>query len=289
MIGVYILTSRLHQRDTNMPKNDIQMPKHHPRLTQALSLAFTGLSLLLLSTPARADLNRFAYTYGWWTQTKGGRELEFFHTQPKSGREWHNQIELEYGVTERYLVAPYILLDRSGGFSDFPGADGGGESDEEGSGSIFDPIRNGRAYRYKGFKVEQRYRFGDYGIKKLLPAAYLEYARVKGESPELEGKVILQFDPNYKTTISLNLIAEHYLKSGASFEYSYSSGIAYLADKNDRYWYGAEAFGNTTNHEHWAGPTVGTFIGKETRLVGTYAHTLSHGADQFRLVATRQF
>ena len=74
-----------------------------------------------------------------------------------------------------------------------------------------------------------------------------------------------------------------------SAEWAYSAGAAHLADKNDRYWYGAEMFGNWTQKQHWAGPTVGTFIDKETRLVGTYAHTLSHDADQFRLVATRQF
>jgi hypothetical protein len=264
--------------------------KHHQHTKSLVGFALTTLLPLAFVTPAHADLNRFTYSYGWWTQSKGGREVELYHTQPRSGRQWRNQLELEYGVTDRYLVAPYLIFDRSGGFSDFPGAEGGGD-DESGTPVIFDPIRNPRAYRYSGFKIEQRYRFGEYQYKKLLPAAYLEYAQVKGAKPEAEGKLILQYDPNPTATLALNIIHERRLQGMVKPGWGYTFGAAYLADKkNDRYWYGAEALGNWTEKRHWIGPTVGGYVSKNTRLVATYAHATSRNTpDQFRLVATRQF
>lgn len=250
------------------------------------------LASALCSLPARADLNRFAYTYPWSTPSKGEVELEFWHTQPTSSRHWTDQIELEYGVTDRYMIAPYVILNRSGGFRDVPGQGGEEEEEEEeGSGSeIFDPIRNGASYRWGGFKVEQRYRFGDYGFRKLLPTVYLEYAEPRGEKPEIEGKLIFQYDPGAQFTFAFNLIAERSLRGGAETEWGYSLGGVYLADqKRDRYWFGGEAFGNWTEKQHWAGPTFGGYLDDQTRLVATFGKQFQgRGGDEFRLIVTHQ-
>lgn len=56
------------------------------------------------------------------------------------------------------------------------------------------------------------------------------------------------------------------------------------------FWVGAEAFGNWTGNQHWAGPSMGGFIGDKTRLVGTYGKHIhgSNNDDQFQLLLTRE-
>ena len=248
-----------------------------------------------VAAPAHADVERFAYTYGWETPTKGEAELELKHTQPTTGRPLQESASLEYGITNRWMIEPYIVYNHSGGFKDVPtssgsvDADDGGTSGGDGA-AIFDPVRIGSGYRYGGYQIESRYRFGDYGYKKLLTSAYVEYEQLRHEGNALESKAIFQFDPNESSDFAFNLIATQGLRQHTAVSWGYSFGGTYLADKkNDRYWLGGEAWGNWSAKQHWIGPSVGGYLGKKTRLVGTYGwQTQGVGGDQFRLMLSQE-
>ncbi|MCW3061126.1 MAG: hypothetical protein JWQ02_2947 [Capsulimonas sp.] len=253
------------------------------------------LAIAALGSAAHADVERFAYTYGWQTPTKGEAELEIKHTQPKSGHFLQDSASVEYGITDRWMIEPYIVYNHSGGFKDVPDSTGSVDADDGGTGggdgaAIFDPIRIGSGYRYGGFQVETRYRFGDYGYKKLLTSAYLEYEQLRREGNEMEGKLIFQYDPNESSDLVFNLITEQPLRKGAPAEWGYSFGATYLADKkSNRYWVGGEAWGNWSEKQHFIGPSVGGYIGKSTRLVGTYGfQTQGVGGDQFRVMVSQE-
>ena len=274
------------------------MHPHFQRSPGAFWAAGTGLFACALSAlcalPASADADRFAYGYSWFTPSKGEVEAEVRHVQPTSGRTWQDSVSAEVGVTDRYMIEPYVVFNRSGGFRDIPGrgqADADGdEGGKEGTGNaVFDPILNGGAYRYGGFRVEQRYRFGNYGFKKLLTAGYLEYEDIRGSSREVEGKLIFQYDPHPQATFVANLITENPVQHGGSTGWGYTLSGAYLADpKNDRYWFGAEAFGNWSGNQHWIGPSVGGYLGSQFRLIGTYGKQYrGSGGDQLQFVLSR--
>jgi len=266
-------------------------------LNAPLPAALVALALAAWAAhPARADVERFAYTYGWSTSSKGEAELEVRHTQPATGHRWQDAYALEYGVTDRYMIEPYIIVNHSGGFRDVP-TSGGVDADGDavgggGDGSeVWDPIHNGSAYRYGGFQLEQRYRFGDYGYNKLLASAYVEYENLRDANQQIESKAILQFDPKPEITTALNIIGSTPISPGGGTSWGYSFGAAYLPDfKHNRYWVGGEAFGNFTTKVHYAGPTLGFSIDQKTRLVGTYGKQIKgSGGDQFRIQINHEF
>ena len=246
--------------------------------------------------PARADVERFPYTYGWNTPAKGETELELRHFQPANARYWQDQASVEIGVTDRFMVEPYVVFNRSGGFRDVPATQAAGDADEGGSSgggggsAIFDPIRNGGTYRYAGVQLETRYRFGDYHRNKLLTAAYVEYSNIRDSPQGAETKLIGQYDYKGKAIFMYNVIAETPVSRGGKTEWGYSLGGTYLADKrNDRYWLGGEAFGSFTNSQHWLGPSAGFAVGDKTHIVGTYGfQTEGSGGDKFQILVSRE-
>lgn len=242
---------------------------------------------------AQADIEYFPYTYGWMTPPKGEAELEIRHTSPVKAHHWQDEFALEYGVTDRYVIEPYIVVNRSGGFGDPPsggGVDADGDEGGGGDGSaIWDPIHNGAAYRYGGFKIEQRYRFGDFAYNKILATAYLEYAQMRDESPEIESKLILEYNTPSRVKLALNLVNESHLRHEKP-TWGYSFGAAYIADPGGKYWLGGEAFGNWSSTQHWAGPTAGFAVDQNTRLTGTYGkQTSGNTGDVFRVTLSHEF
>ena len=95
--------------------------------------------------------------------------------------------ELEYRISDRLAIAPYIVFER----------------------------KWGGQLKYHEWKVESRYQLGKYKTGLILPELYLEYAQERGEKgeKELQAKVILsRYDKN-GGNMSLNLIAERVLNS----------------------------------------------------------------------------
>lgn len=250
----------------------------------------------LCAPPAHADIERFPFTYGWQTPPKGELELEVRHFQPANARHWQDQASLEVGVTDRLLVEPYIVYNRSGGFRDVPATQASGDADEGGGSgggggsAIFDPVRTGAAYRYGGVLLESRYRFGDYARNKLLTAAYLEYSNLRDAPQGAETKLIGQYDMQGKAIFIYNLIAETPVSRGGKTGWGYSLGATYLADKrDDRYWLGGEAFGSFSDKQHWLGPSAGFAVSDNTHIVGTYGfQTQGRDGGRFQIMLSRE-
>ena len=80
-----------------------------------LRLLLGAAALLFAATgPAAAHRRNFTFTYDWFTPAKNEKEIEFYWTQSTGGNvdAW---LEFEYGVTDRYVVAPYLLTKREHG------------------------------------------------------------------------------------------------------------------------------------------------------------------------------
>jgi len=218
------------------------------------------LTLLLLSslaTVAFADERFFTYTYDWFTPSKLEKEIELGYTGFRNGG-FFGTAEFEYGVTNRWVVAPYVLFEKEGGTT-----------------------------KFQGVRLEQRYRFGDFGFGKIMPAAYLEVQKENDEPWELEGKLILSYMPNDNWIASTNLILEQELKSGEKSELGYSVGIARIFDK---FTFGAEAFGNWKANEHFWGPSIGFRAADRMKIIATAGIPISRGGtSQFRILLGKEF
>src|SRR5205085_1293120 len=108
------------------------------KLFRTLTVAtLAGLAALSFS-----DQRYFVFTYDWNTPSQFEREIEFTYDHFRDGTGF-GQLEFEYGMTDRWLVAPYILFDQN----------------------------HGKA-QVAGFQVEQRYRFGEFRYGRVLPAVY---------------------------------------------------------------------------------------------------------------------
>lgn len=189
------------------------------------------------AAPARADSRLFTYTYDWFTPVKGEKEIEAYWTQGEGG-EAEGQFEFEYGITNRWLVAPYILFSR----------------------------QHGGEFDVSGWKLEQRYRFGDFHEGRLLPAAYFEVEKENGEPYELEGKFITTLVKK-EWTWSNNIILEHKLRDSSPLEFAYASGLS--RGIGQKLHAGVELFGNFYDKEHFFGPTVGYRFDPKTQLLAT--------------------
>jgi hypothetical protein len=209
------------------------------RMKMALT-KWLGVAVFALATaaPACAHERYFPYTYDWFTPAKNEKEVELWWTQTNAG-EADGQVEFEYGITNRWVVAPYLLLKR----------EHGGDFDVE------------------GWKLEQRYRFGNFKRNRFLPAIYLEVKKENEEPYELEGKLITSYLFGRGFVWSTNLIFEGEVEDRAKVEVGYSTGLSYPI--NDRFRVGAEFFGNWTEDEHFLGPTLGYKLGRDTKVLLT--------------------
>lgn len=205
-----------------------------------------------------ADDRYFVYTYDWFTPTALEREFELHWTQFEGGNGL-GQLELEYGFTDRYVVAPYLLFEKVG-----------------------DQLLTG------GWKVEQRYRLGEFAYNRLLPTVYLEINKFRGAEYGIEGKLIGSLLPNPNWIISGNLVVEKELASGERAEFGYSLGVARRFPNSRQA--GIEAFGNWEHNEHWIGPTIGWGRTSDVRFMATLALPFAGGGPaQLRLLLAKEF
>src|SRR5262244_2782275 len=147
------------------------------RRAAARAAALTALALLALSTPAHADRRAYGTTYEAVTASRGELDIEMWTTYARLGevdggppsRGVREMIELEYGLTDRWDVALYNMLDFA--------------TDETDPG-------------YAGFKIETRYRPTFRGEWIVDPVFYLEFQQLfRGDADQkLEFKLILAKD-----------------------------------------------------------------------------------------------
>lgn len=226
-----------------------------PRLLKTLVL----LAIASLTVCAQAHEHYFAYTYDWFTPFRFEREVEFYLTSFEGGIQ-KSQLEFEYGVTDRYVVAPYLIFERSGGVT-----------------------------KFNGWKLEQRYRLGERAYGKLMPALYLEVEKENDErNYELEGKLIGTYLPNRNWVISGNLIFGREMTAGAKTETGYALGVARKLSPDQHV--GFEAVGNWDTKEHFIGPSFGFGKPSGLKVIGTAGIPIAGGGPfQFRVVLEHEF
>src|SRR5678815_4047399 len=154
--------------------------------------------LLLLAHDAFADRRAYGVTYEAVTAPKGEIDLESWSTFAPEGeigggpssRGVREMIELEYGITDRWDVALYNMLDMI-------------TSGDTDSG-------------YAGLKVETRYRLSERGQWAVDPVLYLEFQQLfRGDAEQkYEAKLILGKDIG-KVNLAMNVaFEEEKLKDG---------------------------------------------------------------------------
>jgi hypothetical protein len=223
------------------------------------AVVVAAIALPATAPSARANRRDFAFTYEWWTPAKGEKEIEVWNTYATHEKAYQGQVEFETGITDRLTVAAYALREKTSGESGV-----------------------------NGYKIETIYRMGDYKDGAVLPSAYLEYEKVKGETGELEGKILLS---RYKadTNLSLNLIATRRTGSGAETETGYALGYA-RGTKNPKLRAGLEAIGSFRDRVHGLGPTVAYDLSPSTRAILSTNFALTSQADnQARLLVEYEF
>ncbi|MBI3920897.1 MAG: transporter [Armatimonadetes bacterium] len=216
-----------------------------------LGIGLVGL-LCLFSAPSHAHKRDFVWTYEWFTPTKGEKEIELWATHQFGADQLTTQAEFEYGVTDRWSIAPYVIFEKE----------------------------RGESLETKGWKLEQRYRFGNFKERHLLPAGYLELKKEEGAPYELETKAIFSHLDGNKN-FALNLIAEKKLAGGEDIEVGYAAGVSKPIGGRTR---GTiEAFGNFHDPKHAVGPGVAIDLAPNQRLNLNAAFGLNDRTDDLML------
>lgn len=210
------------------------------------SLSWILLCAALLPQAARADRRAYGETYEAVTAPKGEFDIEIWHTYAGDGellngpasKGYRGMLELEYGITSRWDIALYNLLD-----------------------VVPDPGETG----YAGFKIESRFRLAPAGEWLVDPVLYLEYQRLfRGDAQQkAEVKLILGKDIG-PWNVSTNLAFEVERAIGAKYtpEIEYDLGIS-REIFGPALKLGVEVFGKAEKPEDedmkvfvWAGPAV---------------------------------
>ncbi|MDN5280025.1 MAG: hypothetical protein PWR01_3990 [Clostridiales bacterium] len=202
---------------------------------QFLALFLVVLTSLFFTGSAFAHSRNFVWTYEWFTTPQGTPELELWYTAHPDKDKSVEQIELEYSVTDRWVVAPYFIYER------------------------YDDKAN-----VKGWKFEQRYRFGNFSRYKILPSAYFEVKKLDGKSHKGELKLLLSYLTD-DMIFALNLIAERNFAPHSKTEKAFSFGAAKRSGK--KWTIGAEVKGEISTPEYYVGPTIGYQIDANQRII----------------------
>lgn len=223
-----------------------------------------GCGLILSVAPqAQAHRRDFVFNYDWHQPSKGEKEIESHTIYDGRSDTFKQQLEFEYGVTKRFAIAPYVLFEKEPGDS----------------------------LKYKGYKVETRYQLGDYKRGKILSGLYLEYAKEKDESAELEGKLILSRYGKNGDDLTFNYVVERHLENGAELEHKYTLGYARDLGKNGAR-IGAEWIHDLSSGRIKAGPTVAFGLGEDVWVTTGYAFPVNSrdgNKGEFRLIAEYEF
>jgi hypothetical protein len=166
---------------------------------------------------------------------KGMWELEAYLTTevPNLGKSNINviepQLELEYGITDRWDIALYQKWS-------------------------FENKENESDSEYEGFKLRTRYRFAEKGKYFVDPLLYLEYIRNDDFSrPNVgEAKLILAKDAG-GFNISYNQVVKRNLEKEGKTDHEYAGGISYAF--TSRFRAGMESKGNYSKEKYAIGPT----------------------------------
>ena len=233
------------------------------------ALIALGVASSMATPQVQAHRRDFPATYDWHQPGKGDKEIELHSRYRGRNDSFRQQVEFEYGITDRWMVAPYLVFQK--------GAGGGLD--------------------YSGYKLQTRYQLGDYKANTWLPGLYAEYIGNKDATDAAEGKLILSRFGKKGDNFSFNYIIEKELENGAEFENEYSFGYArslsdkgFLAERDVRG--GFEWIHNLSSGRINAGPVLGFEPTKNTWLVlGVAFPVTNRGGNktELRLLAEYEF
>src|SRR5512143_1685491 len=183
--------------------------QYHQGGVNVMKQLFCSAAVLFLITfmggAVQAAQRNFVWTEEYGTLAKGNAEVEFWSTavtediQTRNASDWTQQVELEYGVTDRFNVALYQVYEQA--------------ADEP-------------SLTYLGYKVELKYRVAE---KNALPVDVLLYAEDEHlndeDGPRFEGKLILAKEIG-RVGMAYNQVFERRYASGKE-EHEYAAGINY--------------------------------------------------------------
>jgi hypothetical protein len=218
------------------------------------------------SSSARADRRAHGVTYQAVTAPQGGLDVESWSTFAPKGevsggaasRGVRQMIELEYGITDRWDIALYNMLDVITSGSTDSG--------------------------YAGFKLETRYRLAERGQWPVDPVVYLEVQQLfRGDAKQkVEAKLILARDFG-KVNVAVNLGVEEERTTEPAWktELEFAAGASYAF--SPAWVVGGEVFGKGEKEMGkaeifaWAGPSVSWASSVGGSLSGLWV-TLAGGA-----------
>lgn len=189
-----------------------------------------GALLAFSAGAASADQRSYVWTYEYLTLSKDHAELEYYQTavtkdrQKDNSSDWQQQLELEYGITDRLDAALYQVYDQK-------------ENDK---------------MKYSGYKFRLRYRIAE---RNELPVDVLLYAEHQEKSDAknvFEGKLILAKDIG-KLNVAYNQTYKNTYTSGHA-DHEYAAGASYEITPALRF--GVESKGNYRTDKYAAGPTL---------------------------------
>jgi hypothetical protein len=236
------------------------------------SFAAALLVVPLVSADASADRRAYGTTYEAVTAPKGEIDVESWSTFAPDGeigggpssRGVREMIELEYGITDRWDIALYNMLD----------VITAGETDSG----------------YAGLKLETRYRLSDRGQWAIDPVLYFEFQQLfRGDANQkYEAKLILGKDiGNLNLALNLAVEEERLKDPDWNTEVEYAVGASYAV--TPAWVVGGELFGKAEREEEmpggekeienrsWIGPTLSWAGGGSGVLRGVWV-TLAGGA-----------
>ena len=189
-------------------------------MRRSVIVAVTALACLSNANPARADRRNFSFTYEATTVPEGEGEIEQYLTAKAlrkgfdSVLDWNYQLELEYGVTDRFDVAVYQMF---------------GQAPEK-------PLS------WQGYKLRGRYRPVDYEEWPVDPLGYIELIQKADGAIALEQKLVLgKRTENLAAAINLTFEESGLNRDEKELEFAPSVALGYAP----RPWVtiGAEALG----------------------------------------------
>lgn len=209
-----------------------------------------GLFLALgITSNSYADRRSYVWTYEYQTMPKGMWELETYVTSEIPNMHKSNinsvkpQLELEYGITDRWDVAMYQMWE-------------------------FKNKRNENDSEYKGFKLRTRYKIGEKGKFFVDPLLYFEYIRDDDFSKPNVGEVKLILAKDIGDfNVSYNQIIKCNLDRRGKTDNEYATGIGYAFTPGLRI--GIESKGNYPKEKYAVGPTLSYAFNKAFVALGT--------------------
>lgn len=172
-----------------------------PRFPGRMPFLFALSGWLSAAAPAIAHEDTFLWSYPYMTPDQGERELELRTNAGYSSGYQKHEIELEYGLSDHFSLAPYLVFARDNG---------------------------GGSLQPDALKLEARGRLFEAGQLPLDVGGYLEYEQTlaAADPKALEAKLILERDFG-PLTLGTNGIATQLFGASTETLYGMTAGLGY--------------------------------------------------------------